>query len=147
MRYGFQPGRSIVARAGVLLARVEYVKGDFILADAGMNDLIRPALYGARHPLAVVGSGKLAGAGRQAVAGPVCETADFLARDVELEARPGGLLAIGDAGAYGFAMASNYNGRPRPCELVIDDGRILVARRRETVGDMLALEANIQPGA
>ena len=141
--FSFQPGRSIVAQAGLLLTRVEYVKGSHILVDAAMNDLLRPALYEARHPIALV-AGKLAGCdGDMNVAGPVCETADFLARNIDLEAKPGDLLAVCDAGAYGFVMASNYNGRPRPCELVVDDGRVLVARRRETVAQMFAPESKM----
>lgn len=138
--FSFQPGRSIVARAGLLLTRVEYVKDNHILVDAAMNDLLRPALYDARHPIAVVG-GQLAGpTGETAVAGPVCETADFLARNISLSARPGDLIAVCDAGAYGFVMASNYNGRLRPCELLIDNGTASVVRRRETIADAIALE-------
>ncbi|MCY4324996.1 MAG: diaminopimelate decarboxylase [Betaproteobacteria bacterium] len=138
--FSFQPGRSIVARAGLLLARVEYIKGNHILIDAAMNDLLRPALYEAQHPVAIVG-GKLAGtSGSMNIAGPVCESADFLARDIDLAAKPGDLLAIGDAGAYGFVMASNYNGRPRPCELLIDAGKVAVIRSRETIADLLAAD-------
>ena len=141
IRFRFQPGRSIVARAGLLLARVEYVKDRHILVDAAMNDLLRPALYEARHPIALVGREVVAGGrGDASVAGPVCETADFLARGIDLSAQPGDLLAVCDAGAYGSVMASNYNGRPRPCELLIDGGKASVVRRRETVEDMLAAE-------
>ncbi len=139
-----EPGRAIAGPAGVLLARVLYVKTErgknFVVLDAGMNDLIRPALYEAIHPIEFVapsGGQKIAAD----VVGPVCETGDFFLRDVELD-RPeeGALLAIGNAGAYGFAMASNYNFRLRPAEILVENGRALLARRRETFEDFTRLE-------
>jgi len=139
-----EPGRSLVARAGALLTRVLDVKRNrgrtFVIVDAGMNDLVRPALYGAHHRIEPV---RLRGrpAGRVDVVGPVCETADFLARDRELEAvEPGELLAVRDVGAYGFSMASTYNMRPRPAEVLIEGGAARLTRRRESFEDLVAAE-------
>jgi len=139
-----EPGRSLVARAGALLTRVLDVKRNrgrtFVIVDAGMNDLVRPALYGAHHRIEPV---RLRGrpAGRVDVVGPVCETADFLARDRELEAvEPGELLAVRDTGAYGFSMASTYNMRPRPAEVLIEGGAARLTRRRESFEDLVAAE-------
>jgi diaminopimelate decarboxylase len=112
----------------------------FVIVDAGMNDLIRPALYSAFHRVEpVVARG---GAARRVdVVGPVCETGDFLARDRELEAvKPGDLLAVRDAGAYGFVMSSNYNMRPRPAEVLIEAGSLRLIRRRETFEDVVRTE-------
>lgn len=139
-----EPGRSLVAAAGVLLTRVLYVKGGhpkrFVVVDAGMNDLLRPALYEAFHRVEPVRSRGRAPE-RVDVVGPVCETSDFLARGRELErVEPGELLAVRDAGAYGFAMSSNYNMRPRAAEVMVEDGRLRLIRRRETFDDMLRTE-------
>jgi diaminopimelate decarboxylase len=137
-----EPGRSIVAEAGVLLSRVLLVKqnGDktFVILDAAMNDLIRPVLYEAHHEiLPVKRSGKAPGMVADVV-GPVCESGDFFARDRELPPlQSGDLVAIQTVGAYGFVLASNYNSRPRPCELLIDGTRIHIARRRETYEDLV----------
>jgi len=137
-----EPGRSIVGNAGVLLARVLYRKksGDkeFVVVDAAMNDLIRPALYDAHHeilPLRATSSG----CGLRAdVVGPVCESGDFLAQDRQMpEVFPGDLLAVCTVGAYGFAQASNYNARPRPAEVLIEDGSWRVIRKRETFNDLI----------
>ncbi len=139
-----EPGRSLVARAGVLLTRVLYVKENhgkrFVVVDAGMNDLLRPALYGAHHRVEpVVARGRPAR--RVDVVGPVCETSDFLARERELqEVAPGELVAVMDAGAYGFSMASNYNLRPRSAEVLVEDGRPRLIRRRETFDDLVRTE-------
>ena len=139
-----EPGRSLVARSGALLTRVLYVKGghgkNFVVVDAGMNDLLRPALYDAYHRVEPVRP-----RGRPAelvdVVGPVCETSDFLARRRELERpEPGDLLAVRDAGAYGFAMSSNYNMRPRAAEVLVEDGRVRLIRRRETFEDLVRTE-------
>ena len=139
-----EPGRSLIAPAGVLLTRVLYLKhnGDkrFVIVDAGMNDLLRPALYQAHHRIEPVRPR----AGASAVAdivGPVCESGDFLARGREvppLEA--GDLLAVRDVGAYCFVMASNYNMRPRPAEALIENGTVRLVRRRETFEDLLRNE-------
>lgn len=139
-----EPGRWLVASAGVLLTRVLYVKENrgkrFVIVDAGMNDLLRPALYEAYHRIEPVGSAT-ASAGRVDVVGPVCETGDFLARDRDLPAVLGGdLLAVRDVGAYAFAMASNYNLRPRAAEVMVDGGELKLLRRRETFEDLVRTE-------
>jgi diaminopimelate decarboxylase len=141
----FDPGRSIVGNAGVLLTRVEYVKPgtarNFLVVDAAMNDLIRPPLYGAWHdvrPVAEAESG--AAAAVYDIVGPVCESADFLAKDRRLAAREGDLLAIMSAGAYGMAMSSNYNTRPRAAEVLVEGEASQLVRRRESVEELFALE-------
>jgi diaminopimelate decarboxylase len=136
-----EPGRSIVGNAGVLLTRVLYVKRAagkvFVVVDAAMNDLIRPAFYGAFHEIRPVVR-RAAATIRADVVGPVCESADFLARDRELaEPEPGDLLAVMSAGAYGFTMASNYNARPRAAEIMCDGADFTVVRRRETYADLV----------
>ena len=138
-----EPGRAIAADAGLLAAQVLYVKRQagqlFYIIDASMSELIRPALYGAYHEVAPL---RMADAEMEMaqVVGPVCESADVLARDRLLpRLREGDMLALMTAGAYGMAMASNYNARPRPAEVVVDGGRWLVARRREGVKDMVSL--------
>ena len=142
-----EPGRSIIAPAGALVTRVLYLKRNgskrFTIVDAAMNDLIRPSLYQARHEITPVTRGKGRPEHVQSdVAGPVCESGDFLARDVMLPAlTPGELLSVLDAGAYGMALASNYNSRPRAAEVLVDGTRIRLIRRRETVKDLLQQEA------
>ena len=133
------PGRSIVGNAGVLLTRVEYVKPGFLVVDAGMNDLIRPALYGAWHEVQAVRESACA-AGVYDIVGPVCESADFLAKGRRLAAGAGDILAVMSCGAYAMAMSSNYNTRPRAPEVLIRDGRALLVRRRESVEELFALE-------
>jgi diaminopimelate decarboxylase len=139
-----EPGRSLVASSGVLLTRVLYVKEvhgkRFVVVDAGMNDLLRPALYDAFHRIEPVTRRGRAGE-LVDVVGPVCETSDFLARCRVLERpEPGDLLAVRDVGAYGFAMSSNYNFRPRAAEALVEDGRARLVRRRETFEDMVRTE-------
>jgi len=139
-----EPGRSIVGPAGVLLTRVLYRKKnghkEFIVVDAAMNDLIRPALYQAFHEIIPV-TPRRSQKSPADVVGPVCETGDFFARDRELPAlHPGDLVAILDAGAYGMSLASNYNSRPRPAEVLVEGKRVRLIRRRETIEDMLAQE-------
>jgi len=136
-----EPGRSIVGNAGVLLARVLYRKksGDkeFVVVDAAMNDLIRPALYDAHHEILPLRATQDCGL-RADVVGPVCESGDFLAQDRQMpEVFPGDLLAVCTAGAYGFAQASNYNARPRPAEVLIENGSWRVIRARETFDDLI----------
>jgi diaminopimelate decarboxylase len=139
----FEPGRRLVADAGVLLTRVEYLKrGDtknFAVVDAAMNDLLRPALYDAWH---AVDPARLrnAQADEWEIVGPVCESADFLARSRRLALEPGDLLAIRSAGAYAMAMSSNYNTRPRACEVLVDGENALPIRVRERVEDLYAQE-------
>jgi diaminopimelate decarboxylase len=136
-----EPGRSIVGQAGVLLTRVLYRKKngekEFVIVDAAMNDLIRPALYRSHHeiiPLRRNPTGSI----RADVVGPVCETGDFLARDRELaNVFPGDLMAVCTAGAYGFTLASNYNARPRPAEVLVEGNATRVIRTRETYADLI----------
>ncbi|MBK7590967.1 MAG: diaminopimelate decarboxylase [Betaproteobacteria bacterium] len=142
----FEPGRFLVGDAGVLLTRVLYLKpGDghhFAIVDAAMNDLIRPALYDAWHAVDAVRP--RAGAARHwQIVGPICESGDFLARDRELVLAPGDLLAVRGAGAYGFAMSSNYNSRPRACEVMVDGARAHLIRPRETLADLFAHETRL----
>jgi diaminopimelate decarboxylase len=140
------PGRSIVGNAGVLLGRVEYVKPgtarNFVVVDAAMNDLPRPALYGAWHEVRAVREPESgARAAVYDVVGPVCESADFLAKERSLSApREGDLLALMSAGAYGMAMSSNYNSRPRAAEVLVDGASAHLVRSRETVEQLFALE-------
>jgi diaminopimelate decarboxylase len=139
------PGRSIVGAAGILLTRVEYLKPgetkNFAVVDAAMNDLIRPALYGAWHEVRQVRE-KESGAveGVYDVVGPVCESADFLARERKLAVCPGSLLAVMSAGAYGMVMSSNYNTRPRPAEVMVSGASATLVRERETVSQLFAAE-------
>jgi len=140
-----EPGRSIVGEAGVLLTKVLYRKttGDkeFVIVDAAMNDLIRPALYQAHHEILPVRS-RAGRAMRADVVGPVCETGDFLARDRELpEVLPGDVLAVCTAGAYGFTQSSTYNARRRPPEVMVDDKEWKVVRERETYEDLIRGES------
>jgi diaminopimelate decarboxylase len=139
-----EPGRSIVGPAGVLLTRVLYRKrnGDkrFVIVDAAMNDLIRPSLYQAAHQIVPVQNTNSTSETVDIV-GPVCESGDFFARDRELAAvEEGDFLAILDAGAYGMALASNYNTRPRPAEVLVDGKSAKLVRKRETVADLFRLE-------
>ncbi|BDG03937.1 diaminopimelate decarboxylase [Anaeromyxobacter oryzae] len=149
-----EPGRVLVGNAGVLVTRVLYVKKSgrktFVVVDAAMNDLVRPSYYGAYHGI------ELAGAPRKDarelvcdVVGPICESSDFLAQKRRLpEPRPGDLLVVRSAGAYGFAMSSNYNARPRAAEVLVDGDRALVARKRETYADLVRGEQPLpEPGA
>jgi diaminopimelate decarboxylase len=139
-----EPGRSLVATAGVLLTRVGEVKENrgklFVIVDAGMNDLLRPALYNAFHRVEPVRA-RGRPTRRADVVGPVCETGDFLARDRNLELpEPGELYVVRDTGAYGFVMSSNYNLRPRPAEVLVENGAARLVRRRETFEDLTATE-------
>jgi len=145
LRLLLEPGRFIVAQAGALLTRVLYVKKNgektFVVTDAAMNDLIRPALYQAHHDIVPVVRSKGARKKVVDVVGPVCESGDFFARDRGLpELKPGDLVAILDAGAYGLSLSSNYNSRPRPAEVLVDGKRARLIRRRETMDDLLAPE-------
>ncbi|MGC1462684.1 MAG: diaminopimelate decarboxylase [Terracidiphilus sp.] len=139
-----EPGRFLVAQAGALVARVLTVKRNgkktFVITDAAMNDLIRPALYQAHHEIVPVrprpGRGRIVD-----VVGPVCESGDFFARDRKLaHVEPGDLVALLDAGAYGMAQSSNYNTRMRPAEVLVEGTRARLIRRRETIADLLAPE-------
>ncbi len=145
-RLMIEPGRAIVGSAGVLLTRVLYVKENraktFVIVDAAMNDLIRPVLYDAIHPItpAMRAKGK-SGLKRVDVVGPVCESGDFLARDWPLVPVKGGdLLVVWAAGAYAFAQSSNYNARRRPAEVLVEGKRFQVARERQTYDDLVCGE-------
>ena len=140
----FEPGRSIAANAGLLLTRVEYLKPtehkNFAIVDAAMNDLIRPALYQAWQEIVSVNprSGEKQ---HWDIVGPVCETGDFLGKDRALNIEQGDLLAVKSSGAYGFTMSSNYNSRPRACEIMVDGEQAFVVRKRESLDDLMALES------
>jgi diaminopimelate decarboxylase len=139
----FEPGRSLVGNAGVLLTEVLYLKPgevkNFCIVDAAMNDLVRPAMYQAW--MAIEPCLQRAGpAMRWDIVGPVCESGDWLGRDRELSVLPGDRLAVLSAGAYAMAMASNYNTRPRAAEVMVDDGRAVLIRERESVAELFARE-------
>lgn len=140
----FEPGRSIVANAGLLLTRVLYLKPtaykNFAIVDAAMNDLIRPALYQAWQQVVPVNEGTDTEVRTWDIVGPVCETGDFLAKERQLALKEGDLLAVQSSGAYGFVMSSNYNTRGRAAEVMVDDTQAISVRRRETIADQLALE-------
>jgi diaminopimelate decarboxylase len=141
----FEPGRLLTGNAGVLLTRIEYLKHgedrNFAVVDAAMNDLMRPALYDAWHevlPVRENGTARL-----YDVVGPVCETADFIARARQLAVSEGDLLAVMSAGAYGMSMASNYNTRPRAAEVIVDGEALYIVREREEVSDLMARERRL----
>ncbi|APC16943.1 diaminopimelate decarboxylase [Pseudomonas frederiksbergensis] len=140
----FEPGRFIVANAGVLLTEVEYLKHtehkDFAIVDAAMNDLIRPALYQAWMDVTAVRP-RATPARAYDIVGPICETGDFLAKDRQLALEEGDLLAVHSAGAYGFVMSSNYNTRGRAAEVLVDGDQAFEVRRRETVAELFAGES------
>lgn len=137
-----EPGRAIIANAGILLTRVEYLKHQFAIVDAGMNDLIRPSLYNAEHSMypVILTDGPDTPAHIYDVVGPVCETGDFLAKNRMLSLEENSYLAIFGAGAYGFSMSSNYNTRPRAAEVMVDGDYYQVIRPRETVESLFATE-------
>ena len=142
----FEPGRSIVANAGLLLTRVEYLKHtahkDFAIVDAAMNDLIRPALYQAWMNVVAVQPHE-GDTRRYDIVGPICETGDFLAKDRQLALAEGDLLAVRSAGAYGFVMSSNYNTRGRAAEVMVDGDQAFEVRRRETLSELFAGESRL----
>lgn len=142
LRLLMEPGRSLVGEAGILLTRVQYVKRTeaktFVIVDGGMSELIRPSHYGGYHQIEPVTDPARREEGTVDVVGPICETGDFLALDRAMPVpEQGDLLAVRTAGAYGFAMASNYNGRRRPAEVIVDGDQVHLARRRETFEDLV----------
>ncbi len=142
-RLVLEPGRYIVGNAGLLLSRVLYRKANrekrFVIVDAAMNDFMRPALYQAYHEVLPVRQQEPSSVAD--VVGPVCESGDFFAKDRPLpEVRQGDWLAVMNAGAYGFVLASNYNSRPRPAEVLVEGEEFRVVRRRESFGDLVGLE-------
>ncbi|VVC77273.1 Diaminopimelate decarboxylase [Aquicella siphonis] len=138
-----EPGRAIVGNAGILLSRIEYLKHtqhkNFAIIDAGMNDLLRPALYDAWQNILPVELHN-SEVKQYDIAGPVCESADFLGKNRDLALQSGDLLAIDSSGAYGFSMSSNYNSRCRPPEILVDGSNASLIRRRETIKDLFAAE-------
>ena len=134
-----EPGRSICANAGVLLTKVEYIKDNFVIVDAAMNDLLRPSLYKAHHDVCNV-EDKQDNLKKWTVVGPVCESSDFLSKNASLDVHEDDLIAVKNAGAYGFVMASNYNSRPKACEILIDGDQSKIIRQRETLDDLLEKE-------
>ena len=143
IRVLFEPGRSLVGNTGLLLTRVEYLKHgpakNFAVVDAAMNDLVRPALYDAWHEVLPVAR-RQGAARRYDIVGPVCESADFLAKERALAVAAGDLLAIMSAGAYGMSMSSNYNSRPRPAEIVVSGAAATLVRERERTASLFASE-------
>lgn len=139
-----EPGRSIIGNAGVLLTQVEYLKEtsqkNFAIVDAGMNDLLRPALYNAWQTILPIELRHPQEKKTYDVAGPVCESADFLGKNRDFAIHPGDFLAVDSAGAYGFCMSSNYNSRSRPAEIIVDGNRMHLIRQRETIAETMALE-------
>ena len=146
----FEPGRVLVGNAGVLLTRVEVLKPGaqaedkhFAIVDAAMNDLLRPALYDGWHAIVPVAEASAAATRPWEIVGPICETGDFLGHDRELALDTGDLLAVRTAGAYGFAMASSYNARPRPAEVMVDGDAVHEVRARESIADLMRGEQRL----
>lgn len=139
-----EPGRAIAANAGVLLTRVEYLKHNeakhFAIIDAAMNDLLRPALYGAWQDIVTVDQDPRGECAVYDLVGPICETGDFIGKDRALTLHPGALLAVRSSGAYGFTMASNYNSRPRSAEVMVDGDQAHLVREREQLTQLFAGE-------
>jgi diaminopimelate decarboxylase len=139
-----EPGRSIAANAGILVTRVEFLKcteyRNFAIIDAAMNDLIRPALYGAWQSIIPVRPHQQVEEKVWDLVGPVCETGDFIGKERPLRLQAGDLLAVRSAGAYGFVMSSNYNSRNRPPEIMVDEDQMHLVRKRETIDDQMAPE-------
>ncbi|MEQ8328941.1 MAG: diaminopimelate decarboxylase [Longimicrobiales bacterium] len=148
LRLVLEPGRAVVGEAGLLLTRVQYVKRTaaktFVIVDGGMSELIRPSHYGGYHKIEPVDAMEGRAPETVDVVGPVCETGDFLARNRDIDMpEPGELLAVHTAGAYGFVMASNYNGRLRPAEILVDGADVRLVRRRETLDDLIRAEEDL----
>jgi diaminopimelate decarboxylase len=149
LRILLEPGRLLVGNAGILLTRVRYIKETaqkkFAIIDAGMNDLIRPALYGSYHEIVPVEGSSTSKnkTEKMDIVGPVCESSDFFAQDREMpELRAGDLLAVMSAGAYGFVMASNYNSRPLPAEALVRGDKLALIRKRQTIDDLIRDEVD-----
>ena len=151
LRILLEPGRLLVGNAGILLTRVRYIKETaqkkFAIIDAGMNDLIRPALYGSYHEIVPVEDSSSSMCKNKTekmdIVGPVCESGDFFAQDREMpELRAGDLLAVMSAGAYGFVMASNYNSRPLPAEALVGGDKLALIRKRQTIDDLIRDEVD-----
>ena len=141
-RIFLEPGRSIAANAGILLAKVEYLKNNFLITDAAMNDLLRPALYKANHQVLSLQE-QNSSHNKVDVVGPVCESGDYLAKEAEVEIKEDEFLAIRTAGAYGFVMSSNYNSRPRACEILVGGDDFRLIRQRESHDDLFKHEIDL----
>ena len=137
-----EPGRSVSGDAGILLTSVEYVKDDYLIIDAGMNDLIRPALYDAKHQIINIENNKFP-TKEWTIVGPICESSDVMAKNYSLGASDGSILAIKTAGAYGHVMSSNYNSRRKPPEILVDDNNFEIIRKRESYEDLIRHEVNL----
>ena len=137
-----EPGRSISGNAGILLTMVEYIKDEFLIIDAAMNDLLRPALYNAKHDVWSLAE-NYSNNKKWTIVGPVCESSDIIAKDHVINADEGDILAIKTAGAYGFVMASNYNSRMRPPEVLVDGNKFNIIRARESFDDLIKNEVKI----
>src|SRR5690606_17309445 len=139
-----EPGRSISANAGVFLTQVQFLKSNedkhFAVVDGAMNDLIRPSLYSAWQDIIPLTQGNAVESREYDVVGPVCESGDFLGKNRQLAIQSGDYLAVLSAGAYGFAMSSNYNSRNRPVEIMVDGTQVHVIRKRESYAEQFALE-------
>lgn len=137
-----EPGRSISANAGILLTKVEYIKDEFLIVDAAMNDLLRPSLYQAKHEIwnikKVEGDDLI-----RNIVGPICESSDFLGKNIKISAEEDDILAVRTAGAYGFVMSSNYNTRPRACEILVEGSQTKLIRKRESLENILEMELNL----
>lgn len=145
-----EPGRSIVGNAGILLTEVLYLKcpenKNFAIIDAAMNDLLRPALYGAKHNVMQINKPKnMEQTVNYDLVGPICENSDFLAKNCPLDIESGDILAICSVGAYGFSMASTYNSRPMICEIMLDKGILYEIRRRQTIPELMETETVLPP--
>ncbi len=143
----FEPGRVIVANAGILVTKILYFKSNdfknFVIVDAGMNDLIRPSLYQAYQEIIPVDKNNCNKI-KADVVGPICESGDYLAKDREIDVKKEGYLAVRSAGAYGFTMSSNYNSRPRPAEILVKDDEYFIIRERESYQDLIAKEKIVE---
>ena len=137
-----EPGRSISANAGIMLTKVEYEKDSFRITDAAMNDLLRPALYNAHHDVWPLIKG-INQAPEVNLVGPICETGDFLAKNINISASQDDLLAVKTVGAYGFVMSSNYNSRPRAAEVLVDNKKFYLIRKREDYSSLTAFEEGL----
>ena len=137
-----EPGRSISGNAAIMLTSVEYIKGKYLIIDAGMNDLIRPALYKARHN--ILNTKKSDSVSEEwTIVGPICESSDVLAKDFKINASEGDLLAVETVGAYGHVMSSNYNTRRKPPEILVEGSNFKIIRQRETYKDLLRNEIEL----
>ena len=137
-----EPGRSISANAGIMLTKVEYEKDSFRITDAAMNDLLRPALYNAHHDVWPLIKG-IKQTPEVNLVGPICETGDFLAKNINISASQDDLLAVKTVGAYGFVMSSNYNSRPRAAEVLVDNKKFYLIRKREDYSSLTAFEEGL----